>query len=148
MSAEHMWGSTLGVQETNLGDRPRRARLPMLWGWKPSTSLSRLTASSTSLSLMCLGSGNWTSTPCILSSALCSATTCNAPGPPSGAVEVGHKKANLVHRVSAGVALSLSNPRENLHGSSSQKSTLGCQNCPIADNMSHQQPFFLAMHEA
>lgn len=28
----------LGVQDTKSGSRPRMARAPMFWGWKPSTS--------------------------------------------------------------------------------------------------------------
>lgn len=67
---------TFGVQGTKSGVRPRMASEPMFCGWNPSTSFSRLIASSTRCSLMCLGSGSCTRMPCTAGSALYAATTC------------------------------------------------------------------------
>ena len=50
-----------GVQGRNRG-RPCTIR-PTFSGWKASTSFSGLTASSTRVSSICLGSGNWTRMP-------------------------------------------------------------------------------------
>mmetsp|Transcript_20702 Transcript_20702/g.52420 ORF Transcript_20702/g.52420 Transcript_20702/m.52420 type:complete len:256 (+) Transcript_20702:122-889(+) len=52
-----------GVQGTNSGSRPFCARLPVLRGWKPSTSFSNDTASRTVFSCTCDGSGNCTRKP-------------------------------------------------------------------------------------
>ena len=66
---------TLGVHDVYRGCRPRMARDPMLKGWKPSTSFSRLIASRMRCSLMCLGSGSCTRIPCTASFSLYSCTT-------------------------------------------------------------------------
>jgi hypothetical protein len=63
------------VQLTKRGSLPLMARLPMLKGWKPSTSLSRLMASRIWRSLMCLGRGSCTSMPCTAGSPLYPSTT-------------------------------------------------------------------------
>ena len=67
--------STFGVQLTNSGSRPLRASEPMLKGWKPSTSFSKLMASKILFSSMCFGNGSWTRIPWTSGLALYSSTT-------------------------------------------------------------------------
>ena len=67
----------LGVQGMKSGSWPFMLSLPMLRGWKPSTSFSSEISASTFSSFMCLGSGSWTRMPWQSGSALKSRTTCS-----------------------------------------------------------------------
>mmetsp|Transcript_45473 Transcript_45473/g.117829 ORF Transcript_45473/g.117829 Transcript_45473/m.117829 type:complete len:208 (-) Transcript_45473:244-867(-) len=64
-----------GVQGTNSGVRPFMHSLPMLSGWKPSTSFSRLTAAKIVSSSICFGRGSCTRMPWTAGSLLNFSTT-------------------------------------------------------------------------
>ena len=65
----------LGVQGMKRGSWPFMLSLPMLRGWKPSTSFCSEISASIFSSFMCLGSGSWTRMPWQSGSALKSRTT-------------------------------------------------------------------------
>mmetsp|Transcript_23899 Transcript_23899/g.56946 ORF Transcript_23899/g.56946 Transcript_23899/m.56946 type:complete len:294 (-) Transcript_23899:58-939(-) len=65
----------MGVHGTKSGSRPFMQSLPMLSGWKPSTSFSMLMAERTASSSICEGNGSWTKMPWTSGSALYLSTT-------------------------------------------------------------------------
>mmetsp|Transcript_4608 Transcript_4608/g.29207 ORF Transcript_4608/g.29207 Transcript_4608/m.29207 type:complete len:268 (-) Transcript_4608:236-1039(-) len=59
-----------GVHGVNSGSLPFMDNVPVLMGWKPSTSFWMLISDTTFSSSMCLGNGSWTRMPCTAGLAL------------------------------------------------------------------------------